>query len=67
VNGWQQFVDGDARLAIIVAGDLRGVALRAPALMLLAETQLFGTRARRSGVGGAAWPTGRDPAQSPEP
>src|SRR5712672_2695530 len=47
VNGWQQFVDGDARLAIIVAGDLRGVALRAPALMLLAETQLFGTRARQ--------------------
>jgi transcription-repair coupling factor (superfamily II helicase) len=47
VNGWRQFVDGDARLAIIVAGDLRGVALRAPPLMLLAETQLFGTRARQ--------------------
>jgi transcription-repair coupling factor (superfamily II helicase) len=47
VSGWPQFVDGDARLAIIVAGEVRGLALRDPPLTLLAETQLFGTRARQ--------------------
>src|SRR5258706_3262753 len=45
VSGWPQFVDGDARLAIIVAAELRGVALPEPLLMLLAETQLVGTPA----------------------
>ena len=47
VTDWPQFVNGNATLAIIVAGEVRSLALRDPALMLLAETQLFGTRARQ--------------------
>jgi transcription-repair coupling factor (superfamily II helicase) len=47
LGDWRQFVDGDARLAILVAPELRGLALRDPQLMLLAEGQLFGTRARQ--------------------
>ncbi len=44
---WPQFVQGDARLAILVAPEVRSLSLRAPPLMLLAETELFGTRARQ--------------------
>ena len=47
LGDWRQFVDGDARLAILVAPELRGLGLRDPQLMLLAEGQLFGTRARQ--------------------
>ncbi|HTW76133.1 MAG TPA: transcription-repair coupling factor [Steroidobacteraceae bacterium] len=47
VSGWQAFVSGDARLAICVADDLIGLALGAPALLLLGESQLFGNRARQ--------------------
>jgi transcription-repair coupling factor (superfamily II helicase) len=47
VNEWAQFVDGSARLAIIVAGEVRSLSLRDPQLMLLSETELFGTRARQ--------------------
>ena len=47
LTDWPQFVDGDARLAILVAPEVRGLCLREPALMLLAESQLFGTRARQ--------------------
>jgi transcription-repair coupling factor (superfamily II helicase) len=47
VSDWPQFVNGTAALAIIVAGEVRGLVLREPPLMLLAETQLFGTRARQ--------------------
>ncbi len=44
---WPQFVGGDARLAILVAPEVRSLSLRAPPLMLLAESELFGTRARQ--------------------
>ncbi|HEY1724689.1 MAG TPA: transcription-repair coupling factor [Steroidobacteraceae bacterium] len=44
---WEQFASGDARLAICVGEDLAGLALAAPALLLLGESQLFGTRARQ--------------------
>ena len=47
VSNWAQFVDGSARLAIIVAGEVRSLSLRDPQLMLLSETELFGTRARQ--------------------
>jgi transcription-repair coupling factor (superfamily II helicase) len=47
VAGWQAFAFGDAQLAICVAEDLAGLALREPALLLLTESQLFGTRARQ--------------------
>jgi transcription-repair coupling factor (superfamily II helicase) len=45
VSGWRQFADGNARLAVTVAGDLGGMALSSPPLLLLTETQLFGARA----------------------
>ena len=44
---WPQFVNGSAELAILVAPEVRSLNLRAPPLMLLAETELFGTRARQ--------------------
>ncbi len=44
---WRQFVEGSAELAILVAPEVRSLSLRAPPLMLLAETELFGTRARQ--------------------
>ena len=47
VNDWAQFVDGSARLAIIAAGEVRSLSLRDPQLMLLSESELFGTRARQ--------------------
>jgi len=47
VGDWEQFVDGAARLAVLVAPEVRSLALRDPALLLLAEGQLFGTRARQ--------------------
>jgi transcription-repair coupling factor (superfamily II helicase) len=47
VSDWAQFVDGSARLAIIAAGEVRSLALRDPQLMLLSESELFGTRARQ--------------------
>ncbi len=47
VSGWQAFASSDARLAICVAEDLVGLALRAPMILLLTESQLFGTRARQ--------------------
>ena len=47
ISGWGAFAAGDARLAICVAEDLAGLALTQPALLLLSESQLFGTRARQ--------------------
>jgi transcription-repair coupling factor (superfamily II helicase) len=47
VAGWQAFAAGDARLAITVAPDLDGLQLTRPPLLLLAEGQLFGARARQ--------------------
>jgi transcription-repair coupling factor (superfamily II helicase) len=47
VQSWRQFVSGDALLAIHVAEDLAGLALADPPLLLLSESQLFGSRARQ--------------------
>jgi transcription-repair coupling factor (superfamily II helicase) len=47
VADWAQFVSGDARLAITVASDLESLALGDPPLYLLAESTLFGARARQ--------------------
>jgi transcription-repair coupling factor (superfamily II helicase) len=47
LQGWEAFAQGDAALAICVAEDLGGLALEQPPLMLLGESQLFGTRARQ--------------------
>ncbi|MGC2463336.1 MAG: CarD family transcriptional regulator, partial [Steroidobacteraceae bacterium] len=47
VQSWEQFASADARLAICVVEDLAGLALAQPPLLLLGESQLFGTRARQ--------------------
>ena len=47
LQSWQQFAGGDAALAICVAEDIGGVAIDATPLLLLAESQLFGNRARQ--------------------
>jgi len=47
VGGWQEFIAGSAPLALTVAPELAGLALQDPALTVLAESQLFGTRARQ--------------------
>jgi transcription-repair coupling factor (superfamily II helicase) len=47
VQSWEQFAEGDARLAINVAEDVGALALREPPLLLLGESQLFGSRARQ--------------------
>src|SRR6204780_4734758 len=47
LQSWEQFASGDARLAICVAEDVAGLALAQPPLLLLGESQLFGTRARQ--------------------
>jgi transcription-repair coupling factor (superfamily II helicase) len=47
LQGWEAFASGDARLAICVAEDLGGLALERPPMLVLGESQLFGTRARQ--------------------
>jgi transcription-repair coupling factor (superfamily II helicase) len=47
VSGWEAFAGGDARLAICIGEDLSGLALREPQILLLTESQLFGSRARQ--------------------
>ncbi len=47
LQAWEPFASGDAALAICVAEDLEGLALEHPPLLLLTETQLFGSRARQ--------------------
>ena len=47
VDGWQDFVAGSAPLALTVAPELAGLTLPDPALTVLSESQLFGTRARQ--------------------
>ena len=44
---WQSFAHGDARLGITVAGEIDGLQLIEPPLLLLTESQLFGNRARQ--------------------
>ncbi|MGA2025057.1 MAG: DEAD/DEAH box helicase, partial [Steroidobacteraceae bacterium] len=47
LHSWEQFANGDARLAIQVAEDIGALALHTPPLLLLGESQLFGARARQ--------------------
>ena len=47
LQSWEQFAGGDARLAIQVAEDIGALALHEPPLLLLGESQLFGSRARQ--------------------
>ncbi len=47
VDGWQPFVEGGMRLGLTLAPDLRSLALIDPPVLLLAEAQLFGQRARQ--------------------
>jgi len=47
LTDWPQFVAGDARLGILIAPEVRSLALRSPPLQLLAETELFGSHARQ--------------------
>ena len=47
VDGWQAFLESDATLAITIAPELAGLALDAPPLTILSESQLFGQRARQ--------------------
>jgi transcription-repair coupling factor (superfamily II helicase) len=47
VDGWQEFLASKARLGLTLAPDLRSLALLEPPLLLLAEGQLFGQRARQ--------------------
>ena len=44
---WSDFVTSDARLALTVAPELAGLTLTDPPLVVLSESQLFGTRARQ--------------------
>ncbi|HWX70146.1 MAG TPA: transcription-repair coupling factor [Steroidobacteraceae bacterium] len=45
LESWDAFVAGDARLALTVAPDLRGLTLTTPPVAVVAEAQLFGPRA----------------------
>jgi transcription-repair coupling factor (superfamily II helicase) len=47
VDSWQDFLASKARLGLALAPDLRSLALLDPPLLLLAEGQLFGQRARQ--------------------
>ena len=47
VEGWGAFVGGTGRLALTVAPEIEGLTITSPALSVLAESQLFGTRARQ--------------------
>jgi len=47
VAGWQAFRDSDTPLAITVGADLAGMLLPADGLALLADSQVFGERARQ--------------------
>jgi transcription-repair coupling factor (superfamily II helicase) len=46
VSSWEAFAKGSARLALTVAPDLEGLTLKAPAIAVVSEAQLFGARAR---------------------
>ena len=47
VQGWAEFLSGDAPLALCVAPLERGLHLPEPGLAILSEEQLFGERARQ--------------------
>ncbi len=47
VEGWQAFLDSTARLSLATAPDVGGLAISDPALMLLADGELFGRHAQQ--------------------
>ena len=47
VQGWDEFTQGKARLALTVAPDLEGLTLTDPHIAVISEAQLFGARARQ--------------------
>lgn len=47
VQGWNEFLNGDTRIALCVAPIERGLLLPDAALSIVAEEQLFGQRARQ--------------------
>jgi len=47
VEGWGAFLAGEARFALTVAPEIEGLTLTDPPLAVLAESQLFGARARQ--------------------
>ena len=47
VEGWQEFLSSEARLALTIAPELGGLTLTDPPLVILSESQLFGSRARQ--------------------
>jgi transcription-repair coupling factor (superfamily II helicase) len=48
VESWQQFIGGDDALALIISPLDEGVHLRAPAISIITENQLFGQRIRQT-------------------
>jgi transcription-repair coupling factor (superfamily II helicase) len=47
VENWQQFLEGDTRLALTVSPISTGMLLKEPPIALIAEEQLFGERAKQ--------------------
>jgi len=47
VEGWGAFAGGTGRLALTVAPEIEGLTITSPAITVLAESQLFGARARQ--------------------
>lgn len=47
VEGWEEFANGAAALALTVAPDLEGLTLTSPPIAVVSEAQLFGARARQ--------------------
>jgi transcription-repair coupling factor (superfamily II helicase) len=47
VAGWQEFIATDAALSITIAPDVAGLTLLRPPVTVLADSQLFGQRARQ--------------------
>jgi transcription-repair coupling factor (superfamily II helicase) len=46
-DGWRGFLESTAPVALTVAPELSGLAITEPAIVVLSESQLFGTRARQ--------------------
>jgi len=47
VTSWSEFLHSDSRFALTVAPDITGLKVLEPPVLLLPESQLFGTRARQ--------------------
>ena len=47
VEGWGAFAGGTGRFALTVAPEIEGLTITSPAITVLAESQLFGARARQ--------------------